>query len=283
MSSRAMAETIVCGAIVVLGLVLAVVLESYTPHELAYLAGIALLAIFYVRNSRARAPLSDERRALPAVVWLNLALLVVLLIVNYLYGVSNRPIGTVHSMKSSLDPWPVVPEFTPFYLGFYALIVFTLAYLATRALHAQLTTLLVAMIFAMVIGLITFVIFQTMVPPPTIEGPEPFRSMLSYIENDLYAGNYYSSFPSLHCGYSMLLAIAWVRIGRPVLSTVCVVFGVMVMLATQFLRQHYFLDLVYGDLLAVAAFAIGWTLVERRPWRRNGAAATREERAVAQV
>ena len=117
-----------CGAIVVVGLVLAVSIESYTPHELAYLGGIAGLAIFYVRNSRVRRPGSDGR-ALPAVVWLNLTLLVVLLIVNYLYGVSNQPIGTVHSMKSSLDPWPVVPEFTPFYLGFYALIVFTLAYL----------------------------------------------------------------------------------------------------------------------------------------------------------
>ena len=134
-------------------------------------------------------------------------------------------------MKSSLDPWPVVPEFTPFYLGFYALIVFTLAYLATHCDARGARMLLVGLIFAMVIGLITFVIFQTMVPPPPIQGPSCSAGlMLAYIENDLYVGNYYSSFPSLHCGYSMLLAIAWVRIGRPVLSIVCVVFAVMVML-----------------------------------------------------
>jgi membrane-associated phospholipid phosphatase len=265
-----MIETVVCGGIVVVGLILAVSLETYTPHELAYFAGIATLAILYVLHSRRGMDADERRRTLPRVVFLNLALLVVLLFVNYLYGVSNQPIGTTHSMKSSLDPWAVVPEFTPFYLGFYAFIIFTLAYLATRALHTQFTTLLFGLIFAMVIGLGTFVIFQTYVPPPPIEGPEPFRSMLAYVENDLYAGNFYSCFPSLHCGYSMLLAIAWVRIGRRVLSTVCVVFAVMVMLATQFLHQHYFLDLVYGDLLAIASYTIGWLVVERRPWRRTG-------------
>ena len=32
--------------------------------------------------------------------------------------------------------------------------------------------------------------------------------MLAYVENHLYAGNYYSAFPSEHCGYATILAIA---------------------------------------------------------------------------
>ncbi len=253
---RADVEALAAGLVVVAGLVTAVALKSYTPHELGYGFGMLLAVVLYVSESRKAA---SQGSKIPATVWVNLGIIVVLLVVNYLYGVSNRPIGTVHIVETSLDShMPVVPSFVVPYLGLYAYTIFSIAYMGTHLLHKQLRTLLLALIFATVVGLITFVIFQTYVPPPTEFGGEPFRSMMLYVENDLYAGNFYSAFPSLHVAYSVILAIAWGQVRRPVLSPLLILFSVAIALSTLFLHQHFVMDLLYGTVLAVAAYATAW-------------------------
>ncbi len=253
---RADIEALIVGFVVIAGLVLAVALTSYTPHELGYGLGMLLAVVLYVSESR-RARSNGSK--MPTIVWVNLGLIVLLLVVNYLYGVSNQPIGDVHSVETSIDTHvPVVPPFVVPYLAFYAYIVFSIAYIATHLLHEQLRTLLLALILATAVGLITFVIFQTYAPPPTEFGSEPFRSMMLYVENDLYAGNFYSAFPSLHVAFSVVLAIAWWRLRRPVLSPLLVLLSVAIVLSTQFLHQHFVMDLLYGVVLAVAAYATAW-------------------------
>ena len=97
---------------------------------------------------------------------LNLGLLALVLVLNYLYGVSNQPIGTVHSVEADIDKdVPAIPEFA-IPLVFYAFIVFTIALVGAQALHRQLTTLLGALCLSMAVALLTFVVFQTYVPPP---------------------------------------------------------------------------------------------------------------------
>lgn len=256
-------EALAVGLIVVAGIALAVVLRSYTPHEVAYGLGMILVIGLYVTRSAHGA--KREGSKLPAVVWAILGLFVVLLMLNYLYGASNRPIGTVHSVETAIDPHvPIVPPFVISYLGLYAFIVFSIALVALYRLHDQLRTLLLALIIATGTGLITFVIFQTHVPPPTHFGSAPFRSMLLYVENDLYAGNFYSAFPSLHVAYSGVLAIAWGRLNRPILSPVMIVFAATVALSTQFLHQHFIMDLLYGLVLAAASYATAWWATERQ-------------------
>lgn len=245
-------KALISGGVVVCGLVLAIVLGLYPIHQAAYFIGLALAAVFYVQASGGEA----KRH-----VRLNLGLLVLMLALNYLYGVSNQPIGTVHSVEADLDRGvPVIPEFVVPYLGFYAFIPFAIALLGAQALHRQLTTLLGALSLSMAVALLTFVVFQTYVPPPEPAewGVEPFRSMLAYVENNLYAGNYYSAFPSEHCGYATILAIAtWRAAGRG-WAVFGVILAVAVILATQFLHQHFVMDAIYGIVLAVAAYAVAW-------------------------
>jgi membrane-associated phospholipid phosphatase len=118
----------------------------------------------------------------------------------------------------------------------------------------------------MAVALLTFIVFQTYVPPPAPAeyGVEPFRSMVAYIEDHLYAGNYYSAFPSEHCGYATILAIAtWRAAGRG-WAVFGVILGVAVILATQFLHQHYVMDAIYGVTLAIAAYGVAWWASEAR-------------------
>jgi hypothetical protein len=249
---------LVSGGVVVVGLVLAVAIGLYPIHQITYFLGLVLAAVFYVRASG-----GEARRH----VLLNLAFLVLVLVLNYLYGVSNQPIGTVHSVKADFDSdVPVIPEFAVPYLLFYAFIPFTIALVGAQALHRQLTTLLVALSLSMAVALLTFVVFQTYVPPPDPSeyGAGPFRAMVAYIEHHLYAGHYYSAFPSEHCGYATILAIAvWRAAGRG-WAVFGVILGVATVLATQFLHQHYVMDAIYGVALAIAAYAVAWWLSESR-------------------
>jgi len=246
----------VSGGVVLAGLVLAIVFGSYPIHQAAYFIGLVLAAGFYIRAAGGQAR---------GHVVLNLGLLVLMLVLNYLYGVSNQPIGTVHSVAADLDKGvPVIPEFVVPYLGFYAFIPFVITLVGAQALHAQLTTLLGALSLSMAVALLTFVVFQTYVPPPDPAeyGVEPFRSMLAYVEHNLYAGHYYSAFPSEHCGYATILAIAtWRAAGRG-WAVFGVLLAVAVILATQFLHQHYVMDAIYGIVLAVAAYAVAWRASE---------------------
>lgn len=244
------------GGVVIVGLVLAIALGLYPIHQLTYFLGLALAAVFYVRASGGEA----KRH-----VALNLGLLALMLVLNYLYGVSNQPIGTVHSVEADFDRHvPVIPEFVVPYLAFYAFIPFVIALVGAQALHRQLTTLLGALSLSMAVALLTFVVFQTYVPPPDPAeyGVEPFRSMLAYVEHHLYAGHYYSAFPSEHCGYATILAIATWRAARRGWAIFGVILAVAVILATQFLHQHFIMDAIYGVTLAIAAYAIAWVASE---------------------
>lgn len=258
LAASAIGKASISGGIVVLGLAVAIATDTYPIQEGAYFLGLVLAAGFYVRASAA----GDRRH-----VRINLGLLVLMLGLNFLYGVSNQPIGTVHSVEADLDEHvPVISEFAIPYLGLYAFVPFAIALVGAQALHRQLTTLIAALSISMAVALLTFVVFQTFVPPPNPAdfGSEPFRSMMDYIENTLYAGNFYSAFPSEHCGYATILAIGVWRVTGRRLGVSAAVFAVAVILATQFLHQHFVMDAIYGVTLAVAAYAVAYLLAEGR-------------------
>ena len=86
--------------------------------------------------------------------------------------------------------------------------------------------------------------------------------MVAYIEDDLYAGNFYSAFPSEHCGYATILAIGTWRVATRGWAVCGVILAVGTILATQFLHQHYVMDAIYGVTLAIAAYAVAWWVSE---------------------
>lgn len=214
---------------------------------------------------------------LPRGAWSVILLAVGLNVVNLMYAVLNAPLFGVHSVESRWDSLiPTVLAFVIPYLGFYVVIFGTEAYFAFSLLHRHLRTFLLALLFAMLTAQLTFLLFQTYVPTGSL-GQDAYSdgilgSMLRFTNDGWYGGSWYSAFPSMHCGYSTILVLAWNRRRKPVWSALVIAFSLAVVAATLFLHEHYLMDALYGIVVGIAAYASAWYLAEYRPATRGPAA-----------
>jgi membrane-associated phospholipid phosphatase len=146
---------------------------------------------------------------------------------------------------------PLIVSFEYLYALGYALPV--IAVLKTRT-AGRLVRLMVAFGMILTVAYTTYLLF-----PVYLERPElVVDSFASYLLSVEYRDPSYNHFPSLH------VALVWLgffacRSGlrRPWIYAVTA-FGMTV--ATLFVKQHYLVDLVYGFVLAVAAWRLtrGW-------------------------
>lgn len=206
---------------------------------------------------------------MPRGVWWCVVMLFVLNITNTLYAILNTPLYGLHSMESHFDKYvPTIPVFVVPYLGLYVVLFATQGYLAYRLLNRQLRTYLVALTLAMGTALITFILFQTYVDTGGLDQAHYggiFGRMLEYTNNDYYGGDWYSAFPSMHCGFATIFALTWYRRRKPVWSTLMIILSVMIIIATQVLHEHVLMDALYGVVVGVCAYAVSWFWLEFRP------------------
>jgi len=242
------------------------------------LSFVAIIAgyVFFCRASL-RGGATPTIAFLPRGAWSVILLAVCHTVVNLMYAILNAPLFGVHSVESRWDALiPTVPAFVIPYLGFYVVLFGTQAYLAFSLLHRQLRTLLLALVLAMLTAQITFVLFQTYVPTGPL-GQAAYSDgvlgrMLRFTNDGWYEGRWYSAFPSMHCGYVVILAFAWIRRRKPAWSALAIVYALAVVASTLFLREHYLMDALYGLVVAIAAYASAWYLAEYRPATRRQAA-----------
>jgi hypothetical protein len=71
------------------------------------------------------------------------------------------------------------------------------------------------------------------------------------------AANSYSAFPSGHCGMSWLAAVLAYRLGFVKYSRVVLGVGLLITVATQVLRYHYFVDMLFATLLVTFGMVVG--------------------------
>jgi hypothetical protein len=71
------------------------------------------------------------------------------------------------------------------------------------------------------------------------------------------AANSYSAFPSGHCGLSWLAALLAHRLGFVKYSRAALGVGLLITLATQVLRYHYFVDMLCATLLVTFGMVVG--------------------------
>jgi hypothetical protein len=211
---------------------------------------------------------------LPRGAWSVIILAVCLNVVNLMYAVLNAPLFGTHSVESHWDSLiPTVPAFVIPYLGFYVVVFGTETCFAFSLLHRHLRSFLLALLLAMLTAQVTFVLFQTYVPTGPL-GQDSYSdgilgSMLRFTNEGWYEGRWYSAFPSMHCGYSTILAIAWIRRRKPAWSVIALAYSASVVAATLFLHEHYLMDALYGIVVGIAAYASAWYLSEYHPATRG--------------
>lgn len=189
----------------------------------------------------------------------------VLIVVHYLtYGVAMEIVGTnatAYSLNTIVDDlWPFQPIWIFVYIADY---YFNLVFYFLMALGSKKNFYVFASatILIQVIAFFFFVFFPVAPPRPELVS----NDLLTNMVRENYATDLsYNCFPSLHCGLTVLTALGFYQIQRiPKWLKVSVnIFAALVCLSTLFLKQHFFVDVVFGVGLA---FFLFWAC-ERFGW-----------------
>ncbi|MEM9182113.1 MAG: phosphatase PAP2 family protein [Pseudomonadota bacterium] len=175
-----------------------------------------------------------------------------MLVPGYLLIASFTDAQTAHSPKLAVDAWiPLVPAWVLvygtvyFYLILVPLLVIQPADLVERTVRAYLTVWL--------LSFTGFLLFPTIAPrPEDFEGTGFAAWGLEFLYQ---ADPPHNCFPSLHVAHSFVSALAVSRV-RQDLGWIAVICAALVAVSTLFTKQHFFVDLVAGVLLALFAYAV---------------------------
>lgn len=150
---------------------------------------------------------------------------------------------------------PFLSEWILIYLlsyGIWLFGFFVIANLGRKDFYRFLT----ACFLAIILGGIIFVVFPTTIQLPEVTGTRVFDSFVKFIYS---ADKPYNLFPSFHCFTSWIIFIgmrekkgfSWWYKGS------FLILAILVFLSTQFVKQHYYLDIIGGIALAEIAW---WTI-----------------------
>lgn len=188
---------------------------------------------------------------------ISVLLLTTCLILGALYEPLNTAREPLHSLRTPLDDAiPVVPMFIIPYLSYFLYLVMTLFALAVQRDARALQVMLGAAALTLLISDLTYLTFQTYVTRPAIMGDNLFLRLIA----DVYGNDQpFNDFPSGHTSLSTVCAIAWWRTHyriRPVM----VLWSVLIVLSTVFVKQHYVLDIVGGVIVASISYWVSLRL-----------------------
>jgi hypothetical protein len=181
----------------------------------------------------------------------------------------ERKLDLFHEFSLQRRLAPLEGFFSSYYmLGFAPVVASVLVWLARsrRRLYVDLRTLL---FISLGIALIAYVLFPT-APPRLVPGLRISDTVgLASHDSGSFAGvrfDPYAAMPSLHVGWSVLVAVVVFRAtSRVCLRALAVAHPVLMALAVTATGNHYLVDSLAGALVALLA------IVTLHAWRRAGA------------
>ena len=179
-----------------------------------------------------------------------LAIIVALLFALYLPLNIER--HAVHDLSTGLDAYiPFVPFFVLPYVSYYAFLLLSALLLVIRRDVAQLNRYLLATAMTLATSYLFYGYYQTHIMRPAVDGSGPLIGIVRLV---YAADNPYNAFPSLHTSLSTLAALVlWHRV-RPYWAFA--LWGILIVLSTVLVKQHYVLDILSGLALAVLSLVI---------------------------
>lgn len=189
--------------------------------------------------------------------WMPLLLILVIPVLNIFYGILNHGGANVGSLMIDLDEKiPFVPAFIIPYLIWYPFIIGMLIVFLVKKRIVYYRTLL-ALCSGLIMCYITFHLFQTTVPRPTIDGHGVLYSLVRLVYQ---TDGPYNCFPSIHVltSYLMLKGMSdcpnMLRTSR----ILVIITSWSITISTVFVKQHVLLDIAGAIFLAeMLYFVIG--------------------------
>lgn len=159
-------------------------------------------------------------------------------------------IGGVIDSKIPFNIWFIIP-----YCVWY-LLIFLIPYYLYKKDKNIFTKYIISYLFCTVIANIIFIIYPTYVDRPIVTGNSIVELMARIVFwVDTPAQN---CFPSLHCAVSMLFILYMFECKKcPLyLKILTLIISILIMIATLYTKQHVFIDLLSGDILAIVSYII---------------------------
>ncbi|MBU3190082.1 phosphatase PAP2 family protein [Clostridium bowmanii] len=168
------------------------------------------------------------------------------------YKLLNNGDGNINSLVTNVDKAiPFLKIFILPYITWYGYVAIGLIYLCMKNRRNYYTSL-ISLNLGILICYVIYVIFQTTVPRPIVTGAD----MLSKLVNMIYKNdNPFNCFPSMHVTttYIIIKGINHTE-NNTVTGVVFNIIGVLIIISTQFVKQHVVLDLVFAVLLSEVIF-----------------------------
>ena len=175
---------------------------------------------------------------------------------SVLYATSKLFCETPHLIGGSIDK--AIPFTLVFIIPyvFWYLMLFIIPYMMYKKDKINFYKYIITTTITVVIANIIFIIYPTIVNRPELNGNDILTLITKFIYwIDTPALN---CFPSLHCGFSMLfiLHICTSKKQSIPFRVFTLVASVLVMASTLLIKQHVFIDLISGDIIATMVFIV---------------------------
>ena len=168
------------------------------------------------------------------------------------YKFLNNGDGNINSLVTSLDQTiPFLKIFILPYITWYGYIIIGLIYLCMKNRKAYYSSL-ISLNIGIVICYIIYALFQTTVPRPVVTNSD----ILSQLVNIIYKNdNPFNCFPSMHVTttYIIMKGINYNE-NNIITSLIFNIIGILIIISTQFIKQHVVLDLIFAMLLSEVIF-----------------------------
>jgi len=170
------------------------------------------------------------------------------------YKFLNNGTGNINSLVTTVDNTiPFLKIFIIPYITWYGYLAIGLIYLCIKHRKSYYTSL-ISLNIGILACYIIYMIFQTTVPRPIITDSDILSKLVSMIyKND----NPFNCFPSMHVTttYIIMKGINSNK-NKMVTSLSFNIIGILIIISTQFVKQHVVLDLVVAILLSEVVFRV---------------------------
>lgn len=185
--------------------------------------------------------------------WKHLMFMLAIPAVSSFYPLFNNAKNGAQMVFTPLDyRVPFIKEFIIAYIIWYPFIILTMVYLCLKDKRVYYRTL-ASLILGFLASFTIFYVFQTHVPRPEVVGDDIFSKLVRLI----YSGDQpYNCFPSLHVleSHLMVMGVNALENKSKKLQYFMVFTSVMIILSTQFVKQHVVIDIIGGLYLAEVIF-----------------------------
>lgn len=182
--------------------------------------------------------------------------LLLIIFQSILYALSKVFCVTPHLIGNSIDDEiPFILIFIIPYVFWY-LMLFIIPYMMYKKDKTNFYKYIITNVVTVIIANIIFVIYPTMVIRPELVGNDILTLITKFIY--LIDTPALNCFPSLHCAFSMLFILHICTSKKQSIGfrIFTLVMSVLVMVSTLLIKQHVFIDLISGNIIATMVFIV---------------------------